>query len=103
VEDHEIEALQRLMQSGVAAEPCPYLQTGQQVSIACGPLTGMQGLLLQAKGKQRLVVSITLLQRSVSVEVEQAWVKAAHPQKRPVAMAHAVRGEAVRARAAGAR
>jgi transcription antitermination factor NusG len=74
VEEAEIQALQKVIEARVAASPCPYLQTGQPISIDRGPLSSLQGLLIEAKGKSRLVVSITLLQRSVSVEVDQAWI-----------------------------
>jgi transcription antitermination factor NusG len=74
VEETEIQALQKVIQAGVPASPCPYLQTGQKISIDRGPLSGLSGLLLKAKGPSRLVVSVTLLQRSVSVEVEHDWI-----------------------------
>lgn len=83
VEDSEIQALQTLMHAGLPAEPCRYLQTGQEVCLDSGPLSGLRGLLLQTKGKRRLVLSVTLLQRSISVEVEQGWVGAvAQPERR---------------------
>jgi transcription antitermination factor NusG len=74
VEEAEIQALQKVIEAGVAASPCPYLRTGQEISIDRGPLSGLNGLLLEVKGHSRLVVSVTLLQRSVSVEVEQDWI-----------------------------
>jgi transcription antitermination factor NusG len=74
VEEAEIEGLQAVVRAGLPAAPCPYLRTGQSVRLEGGPLSGLRGLLLQARGRSRLVVSITLLQRSVSVEVEQAWI-----------------------------
>ncbi|MEX2303779.1 MAG: UpxY family transcription antiterminator [Bryobacterales bacterium] len=74
VEEAEIQALQKVIQARVPASPCPYLRTGQEISIDRGPLTGLSGLLLEAKGHSRLIVSVTLLQRSVSVEVDQDWI-----------------------------
>jgi len=74
VEDAEIQALQAVIHAGLPAAPCAYLRTGQLIRLDRGPLSGLRGLLLQRRGGSRLVVSITLLQRSVSVEVEQAWI-----------------------------
>jgi transcription antitermination factor NusG len=74
VEEAEIQALQKVIQARLPASPCPYLRTGQAISIDRGPLSGLSGLLLEAKGRSRFVVSVTLLQRSVSVEVDQAWI-----------------------------
>jgi transcription antitermination factor NusG len=74
VEEAEIQALQAIMRAGVATAPCPYLRTGQPIRLDGGPLNGLHGLLLESRGHSRLVVSITLLQRSVSVEVDQGWI-----------------------------
>ena len=78
VEETEIQALQTVMQAGLPAAPCPFLRTGQSIRLDCGPLSGLSGLLLQSRGRSRLVVSVTLLQRSVAVEVEQAWISPAN-------------------------
>jgi transcription antitermination factor NusG len=74
VEEAEIQALQTIMRAGLSAAPCPYLRTGQPICLDGGPLSGLRGLLLESRGRSRLVVSITLLQRSVAVEVEQSWI-----------------------------
>lgn len=76
VEETEIQALQRVVEARLPASPCPYLRAGEVIFLDNGPLSGLQGLLLESKGRRKLVVSITLLQRSVSVEVEQAWISA---------------------------
>jgi len=64
-----------MAQSGLLVTPWPFLQVGQQVIIERGPLEGVEGILEQVKGKFRLVVSICLLQRSVSTEVDRDWVR----------------------------
>jgi transcription antitermination factor NusG len=69
----EISALQVVCKSGVNAIPCPYLTAGAKVRILEGPLTGLEGILMQDK-ETRLVLSVTLLQRSVSVEVDRDWI-----------------------------
>jgi transcription antitermination factor NusG len=68
VEDSEIKALQSIAQSGLTLQPCDYLQVGNRVRVEAGPLQGVEGILLKKKNEQRLVVSVTLLQRSVAVE-----------------------------------
>jgi len=74
VEDTEICALRDVLQTGLPARPHPYLGVGQRVRIKSGPLSGVCGILQPSQNSRRLVVSITLLQRSVSVEIEQNWV-----------------------------
>ncbi len=74
VPDIEIEALQVAMQSEVASEPWPYLKTGQRVKVNCGRLSGLEGILVNFKGNHRVVLSVTLLQRSLALEVDLGWV-----------------------------
>jgi transcription antitermination factor NusG len=73
VDDAEIAAIQGIIQSGLPREPWPFLQVGQRVRIASGPLSGYEGILLNVKGNHRLVLSVSLLRRSVAVEVDRAW------------------------------
>jgi transcription antitermination factor NusG len=75
VEDTEIEAIRRLVSSGLPAQPWPFLAVGDRVRIECGPLRGVEGILTAFKGTHRLLVSITLLQRSVAVEIDSAFVR----------------------------
>jgi transcription termination/antitermination protein NusG len=77
VEKTEIEALQRIMLSGALAKPWPYLRVGQRIRIERGSLTGIEGLLIQERGNDRLVVSVHFLQRSVSVELERDSIRPA--------------------------
>jgi transcription antitermination factor NusG len=75
IDAEEIAALQAAMRSGLWAEPWPFLSAGQRVRLEEGPLAGLEGLLIQIREKQRLVVSVTLLKRSVAVEIERDWVR----------------------------
>lgn len=74
--DQEIENVKAIAASRARYESWPFLQSGQQVSITGGPLKGIEGILLTSKGTCRLVVSVTLLQRSVAAEVDACWVRA---------------------------
>lgn len=75
IPDHEIESIRSMVNSGFLVTPWPFIQVGQQVLIESGPLAGLEGILQQVKGKFRLVVSVCLLQRSVSTEVDRSWVR----------------------------
>ncbi|MGI8960322.1 MAG: UpxY family transcription antiterminator [Bryobacteraceae bacterium] len=85
IADSEIEAVQTLLRSGVAAQTCPFICEGQQVRINRGALEGLQGILVQNKSEWRVVVSVTMLQRSISVEVDREW---ASPVSEPVPQSH---------------
>ncbi len=70
VPDSEIAAVQNILASGLPATPYPYLKEGDFVYLHRGPLQGLEGILVQVKNLLRVVVSVTLLQRSVAVEVD---------------------------------
>jgi transcription antitermination factor NusG len=81
--DVEISAIQTLVAAGVQNQPWPFLAVGDQVQISSGPLSGLVGTLIAFKGKHRLVISITLLQRSVATEIDCAYVTVQSPSKQP--------------------
>jgi transcription antitermination factor NusG len=69
--DSEISAIQTLIESGSLLEPHPYLKEGQPVRVVRGPLEGAHGILVKKRDHWRMLVSISLLQRSVAVEVDR--------------------------------
>jgi transcription termination/antitermination protein NusG len=68
----EIDAIQKMLTSGMRVSPWPYIQAGTQVEIAGGALSGLRGIALREKGVDRLVVNVELLRRSVAVEIDRA-------------------------------
>jgi len=75
VDESEIAAIQAAVKSGLPSQPWPFLRVGHRVRIEYGPLSGLEGILLGFGVHQRLVLSVMLLQRSVAVQVDVAWVK----------------------------
>lgn len=74
VDDSEMDALQRAVKSRFQLEACSFLRVGQKVRIESGPLSGIEGILSRVRNVDRLVVSVTLLHRSVSVEIHRDCV-----------------------------
>lgn len=72
VDEKEIEALRNGLSSAIYAEPYPYIAVGQRVRVKRGPLDGVYGVLMRKKNKVRFIVSIDLIRRSVSVEIDIA-------------------------------
>lgn len=71
----EIEAIKRIDAACCPVLPYPYLREGQRVRIADGPLTGVEGLLVESRpNKGLLVLSVHLLQRSVAMSVDATSV-----------------------------
>jgi transcription antitermination factor NusG len=70
VQEEVIFALQKAFSGTKRVSLADYLHDGERVQIVDGPMAGARGLLIHPKGQHRLVISIELLQRSVSVEVD---------------------------------
>ena len=71
----EIDSIRSVIASGLHYEPYPYLSQGQLVQVERGALTGLIGLITDLKSGSRLIISINLLKRSVSTEIDRDWVK----------------------------
>jgi transcription antitermination factor NusG len=79
IDRDELLAVKRFVASGLGVEPWPFLKTGESVLVDRGPLAGLEGTLVQIKGSHRLIVSLTLLQRSVAVEIDRDSVRPLPP------------------------
>ena len=75
VDESELEAVRATLQSGLSVGPWPFLQVGERVVVDRGPLRGLEGLVTHLKGAYRLVISITLLQRSIAAEIDREWIR----------------------------
>ncbi|MBM3812286.1 MAG: UpxY family transcription antiterminator [Acidimicrobiia bacterium] len=71
VPEEELTAIRLMLSSGRTVLPWPYLQPGQKIRIEQGPLQGLEGTLLRDSSTWRVIVSIELLHRSVSVEIDR--------------------------------
>lgn len=69
IDDAEIVAIQAAIRAGVKARPCDYVRIGDRVSIGRGPLAGVEGILSSYGNNHCLVLSVSLIQSSVAVEI----------------------------------
>ena len=79
VDEREIAAVQFVVRSGFPVMPWPSLAVGQRVRLESGPLCGLEGVVMQVGMRDRICVSVTLLQRGVSVEVDRDWIRPLSP------------------------
>jgi transcription antitermination factor NusG len=78
IEEAEIEAVRILVSACLSHQPWPYVRVGQRVRIEHGALCGLEGILQSFKGRHRIVVSVSLLQRSVAAEIDATWIVPIH-------------------------
>jgi transcription antitermination factor NusG len=75
IPQEEIDAVHRLVESSLRIEPHPFLKCGDWVRIKSGALEGIQGILVRKKSTFRLVLSVEMLAKSASVEVDISVVE----------------------------
>jgi transcription antitermination factor NusG len=72
--DLEVNSLQTAMKARLPTEPYPFVAAGKRVRIQGGALDGVEGIVISCKPHLRLALSITLLQRSVLLEIDRDQV-----------------------------
>jgi transcription antitermination factor NusG len=72
----EIEAIQRVIESGTQVEAHPFLKCGNRVRVKCGPLAGIEGILVRKKSVSRLVLTVEILGTAAAIEVSAFQVEA---------------------------
>ena len=74
IDPAEMTSVKALIDSPFRVSPFPFPPVGRKVEIQAGPLRGVEGVVLAHQGEHKMVVSVTLLQRSLAVALERQWV-----------------------------
>jgi transcription antitermination factor NusG len=75
VNEEEIQHLSIMTRANLDLEPCNFVAAGQKAKIYRGPLCGVEGIIMSVDSRKRkVIISITLLQRSAAVSVEPEWL-----------------------------
>lgn len=75
IPEWEIESIRTLVQSELQYDPCPFIKEGMMVGVIHGPLRGVIGRLVRKGSHARLVLSVDLIGKAVSVVVDAADVR----------------------------
>src|SRR5258708_6920821 len=75
IPEQEINALRKGLDQQMCVEPHAYLHAGRRARVVHGPLTGAEGVLVQIKGRFRVVITLDVLMRSVAVEVDASDIE----------------------------
>lgn len=76
IPEKQIEHVQTVLSSKVPFENHPFLKVGQRVRIRGGSLNGTEGILVGQNGDRMLVISVELIQRSLSIRLQGYDVEA---------------------------
>jgi transcription antitermination factor NusG len=69
IPEAEIVALQTVLRSGVPVGPHAFVNVGERVRIRGGSLDGVEGVLIEDGDERKLVVSVDLVGKSVSISL----------------------------------
>jgi transcription antitermination factor NusG len=70
IPEKQIEHVQTLLANKVPFESYPFLKVGQRVRIRGGALNGTEGILVRKDADRMLVISVELIQRSLSIRLQ---------------------------------
>lgn len=80
----ELAALHGLQQSGATLVPFEELHAGDSVRITDGPFQGYSGVVIRGRAGLRLLVSITMLRKTVAVEFDRDVLRSVTSPQRSV-------------------
>jgi transcription antitermination factor NusG len=78
VPDAEIDSLRILVSSNATFSPCAFLKAGQRIRIRGGCMDGLEGVFVSRDGEDKLVVSVSLIQRSLTLNLRGYDIEPVH-------------------------
>ena len=70
IPDMQIEGIRTLIENKINFEAHPLIKVGREVVVSNGPLEGFTGKVIEKRGSYKLILSLDLIKRSVSAEVD---------------------------------
>jgi transcription antitermination factor NusG len=81
IPDCQIGSIQTVLSSRLPFSTSGFVQIGQRVRIRGGALDGVEGVLKEHKGGQKLVISVDLIQQSIELTVEGYSIELVQPKR----------------------
>ena len=75
VPEKELLTVKRFIEEEIQMDPFPYLKEGTRVYVRSGPFKGAEGFIVRKDNHCRLVISLDLLMKSVSIIVDEACIE----------------------------
>ena len=66
----QIEGVKKIIENEIGFNTHPLITIGKEVVVINGPLEGFKGKVVEQRGSYKLIISLDLIRRSVSVEVD---------------------------------
>jgi len=75
VDPIEMNSLLALSRQNVFMATLPTFEKGEKVRITDGPLADVEGIVVRDNGSQKLILSVTLLRRSIAAQIDREWIQ----------------------------
>lgn len=75
VPEKELLTVRQFIESEIQVDPFPYLKEGQRVYVRSGPFKGTEGFVVRKDRHCRLVISLDVMMKSVSVVIDEACIE----------------------------
>ena len=75
IPQEQIEGVRKFLEAKLSVDPYPYMTIGRRVEVIAGPLKGIQGKLVQKKGRFRFIIQVDLIRQAVAVEIDASDVR----------------------------
>ena len=75
MDENDISAIKKMIEGGFKPRNENYFLKGNPVIVEDGPLKGLVGEVLKIKNQRRLLMRIDTLQQSISVSIDQGYLK----------------------------
>ena len=84
VQDEVINAVKLAIDGGYQLSPTQYFIAGNEVEVIEGPMSGVKGIVVQLKGKDRLVIKIDAIQQALSIDIDSRFIKNINSKSDPI-------------------
>ena len=81
MDENDISAIKRMIEGGFKPRNENFFLKGNPVIVEEGPLKGLVGEVLKIKNQRRLLMRIDTLQQSISVNIDQGFLKLLNSSK----------------------
>ena len=75
IPDQVIDNIKNIIEGGYNVEQTDYFIKGDEVRVVSGPLKGLDGVVLDLRGANKIIIKIASIQQAFSVEISSGLIK----------------------------
>ena len=75
IPDQVIDNMKNIIEGGYNIEQADYFIKGDEVRVVSGPLKGLDGVVLDLRGANKIIIKIEAIQQAFSVEISSGLIK----------------------------